>query len=346
MTSRYHQQLRQHPGGLWHRGDRLLRHPPTSTAVRHRPSVKRPSRGKRRLPLRGNQQPKGAIYNENSCSTKIFNNNAYWFGHPCDTGTLGYDDAWANETLTIPNIDLTSMSGDFVSLNFEYYADTFYTIDQDGEVDPSDYATMTVITTRTAPTTPVWSSPSGTTTTRTEPVRTTTTATASSTPPNPLTKRNCLHRRPRQHRRQWQLQRVLQFRRIGEDHQHRPDAPVHPNRSSPDSSQWRAECMSLQGSTVDVHFDSSRTTTDETASTTASRALDSTTSPAGVHLRPDAVYTDSEPTSTPKKPPHRDRQPRVLLGRVSAGCQDRLRQHDVGKPGTTTTKSSPTTLSA
>ena len=33
-----------------------------------------------------NQQPKGAIYNENSCSTKIFNSNAYWFGHPCDTG--------------------------------------------------------------------------------------------------------------------------------------------------------------------------------------------------------------------------------------------------------------------
>ncbi|MEL0182654.1 MAG: hypothetical protein VW872_06235, partial [Candidatus Poseidoniales archaeon] len=27
------------------------------------------------------------------------------------------------------------------------------------------------------------------------------------------------------------------------------------NRSSPDSSQWTAECMSLQGSMVDVHFD-------------------------------------------------------------------------------------------
>ena len=91
-----------------------------------------------------NQQPKGAIYNENTCSTKIFNNNAYWFGHPCDTATNGYDDAWANETLTIPNIDLTSMSGDFVSLNFEYYADTFYTIDQNGNIDPSDYTIMTV----------------------------------------------------------------------------------------------------------------------------------------------------------------------------------------------------------
>lgn len=89
-------------------------------------------------------QPKGAIYNENSCSTKIFNNNAYWFGHPCDTSTNGYDDAWANETLVIPDIDLTSMAGDFVSLNFEYYADTFYTTDQDGNIDPSDYAVMTL----------------------------------------------------------------------------------------------------------------------------------------------------------------------------------------------------------
>ncbi len=89
-------------------------------------------------------QPKGAIYNENTCSSKIFNNNAYWFGHPCDTSTNGYDDAWANETLVIPDIDLTSMAGDFVSLNFEYYADTFYTTDQDGEIDPSDYAVMTL----------------------------------------------------------------------------------------------------------------------------------------------------------------------------------------------------------
>ena len=91
-----------------------------------------------------NQNPKGVIYNENSCSTKIFNSPAYWFGHPCDTSTNGYDDAWANETLTIPNIDLTNMGGDFVSLNFEYYADTFYTTDQDGDIDPSDYALMMV----------------------------------------------------------------------------------------------------------------------------------------------------------------------------------------------------------
>ena len=90
--------------------------------------------------------PKGVIYNENTCQDKIFNNNAYWFGHPCDTGANGYGDAWANETLTIPDIDLTSMSGDFVSLNFEYYADTFYGIDSDGTsiVDVNDYAAMTL----------------------------------------------------------------------------------------------------------------------------------------------------------------------------------------------------------
>jgi len=89
-----------------------------------------------------NQQPKGAIYNEGTCTTNIFNNYAYWFGHPCDTSTNGYEDAWANETLTIPDIDLTNMNGDFVSLNFQYFADTFYTVDQNGNIDPSDYAGM------------------------------------------------------------------------------------------------------------------------------------------------------------------------------------------------------------
>ncbi len=92
------------------------------------------------------QNPQGAVYNENACQDKIFNNYAYWFGHPCDTGSNGYGDAWANETLTIPDVDLTSMSGDFVSLNFEYYADTFYGIDSDGSsiVDVNDYAAMTL----------------------------------------------------------------------------------------------------------------------------------------------------------------------------------------------------------
>ena len=88
--------------------------------------------------------PQGAVYNEAGCSEKIFNNNAYWFGHPCDTSTKGYGDAWANETMSLPEVDLTSMSGDFVSLNFEYYADTFYGIDSDGTsiVDVNDYAAI------------------------------------------------------------------------------------------------------------------------------------------------------------------------------------------------------------
>jgi len=92
------------------------------------------------------QNPKGAIYGENTCTDKIFNNYAYWFGHPCDTGSNGYGDAWANETLTIPDVDLTSMNGDFVSLNFEYYAHTFYGIDSDQTsiVDVNDYAAMTL----------------------------------------------------------------------------------------------------------------------------------------------------------------------------------------------------------
>ena len=92
----------------------------------------------------GGQAPKGKIYNDNTCNTPIFNSNAYWFGHPCETSTKGYEDAWANETLIIPNIDLTSMSGDFVSLNFEYYADTFFQTDSSGLNDPSDYVTMEV----------------------------------------------------------------------------------------------------------------------------------------------------------------------------------------------------------
>ena len=88
--------------------------------------------------------PQGAIYNELTCSDTIFNNNAYWFGHPCDTAVSGYGDLWENETLTVPGVDLTSMSGDFVSLNFEYYADTFYSIDVDGTTiaDVNDYASI------------------------------------------------------------------------------------------------------------------------------------------------------------------------------------------------------------
>jgi len=94
-----------------------------------------------------NQPAKGAVYNDSSvpCQDIIFDSAAYWFGHPCDTGSRGYGDAW-NESLTIPDVDLTSLSGDFVSLNFEHYADTFYTVgaDQTSIEAPGDYAVITL----------------------------------------------------------------------------------------------------------------------------------------------------------------------------------------------------------
>ena len=95
-----------------------------------------------------NNNPKGALYNDTVLcpSSLVFNNEAYWFGHPClsQTGTLGYGDAWENETMTIIDVDMTSLSGDFVSLSFEYYADTFYEVDSQGNIEPSDYMALTV----------------------------------------------------------------------------------------------------------------------------------------------------------------------------------------------------------
>ena len=203
-----------------------------------------------------NQQPKGAIYNENSCSTKIFNNNAYWFGHPCDTGTLGYDDAWANETLTIPDIDLTSMSGDFVSLNFEYYADTFYTIDQNGDVDPSDYASMSVDYNKdganyTGLVFAQWNDYNEDGTCRnddngdgivnsTESIDQTELAFIGD-PSNTDGSGN--------YNVFFNSDELVKTTSIDLTHLYIQ------NRSSQDTSQWSAECMSLQGSTVDVHFD-------------------------------------------------------------------------------------------
>ena len=203
-----------------------------------------------------NQQPKGAIYNENSCSTKIFNNNAYWFGHPCDTGTNGYDDAWANETLTIPNIDLTSMSGDFVSLNFEYYADTFYTIDQSGNVDPSDYAIMTVDydkdgTSYTGLVYAQWNDYNEDGTCQNDDdgngiVNATESIDATELqfigdPANTDGTGN--------YNVFFNSDELVKTTSIDLTHLYIL------NRSSSDSSQWRAECMSLQGSMVDVNFE-------------------------------------------------------------------------------------------
>ena len=94
---------------------------------------------------------KGQIFDDmsNTCtlqgSEMIFGSNAYWFGHPCDTANNGYGDVWENESFTIPDIDLTSMSGDFVALNFEYYADTYYQWDSDGNLyTPGDYSAITL----------------------------------------------------------------------------------------------------------------------------------------------------------------------------------------------------------
>ena len=92
--------------------------------------------------------PKGALYNDTVLcpSDIVFNNQAYWFGHPClsQTGTLGYGDAWENETMSIIDVDMTSLEGDFVSMSFEYYADTFYEVDSQGNIEPSDYMALTV----------------------------------------------------------------------------------------------------------------------------------------------------------------------------------------------------------
>ncbi|MED6338361.1 MAG: hypothetical protein VYC12_04965, partial [Candidatus Thermoplasmatota archaeon] len=52
-------------------------------------------------------------------------------------------DAWENETMSIIDIDLTSLTGDFVSMSFEYFADTFYEVDSQGNIEPSDYMALT-----------------------------------------------------------------------------------------------------------------------------------------------------------------------------------------------------------
>ncbi len=92
---------------------------------------------------------KGQIFDEVQCNSQgdemVFGSNAYWFGHPCDTAGNGYGDVWENESFTIPDVDLKSMSGDFVALNFEYYADTYYQWDSEGNLyTPGDYSAITL----------------------------------------------------------------------------------------------------------------------------------------------------------------------------------------------------------
>jgi hypothetical protein len=86
----------------------------------------------------------GGILDDSTCAETIFDSHAYWFGHPCDTAN-SFGDVWENETLTIPGIDLTNMSGDYVALNFEYFAETWFEIQQSGATSSvNDYAALTV----------------------------------------------------------------------------------------------------------------------------------------------------------------------------------------------------------
>ena len=85
----------------------------------------------------------GGILDDSTCPEQLFGSSAYWFGHPCDIQN-SYGSVWENETLTIANIDLTNMSGDYVALNFEYFAETWFDILQSGATtEVYDYAAVT-----------------------------------------------------------------------------------------------------------------------------------------------------------------------------------------------------------
>ena len=58
-----------------------------------------------------------------------FGSSAYWFGHPDD----GYGDDW-DETMTLQTIDLVGNTADFVYLTFDYFAETDYLTDSDGDI--------------------------------------------------------------------------------------------------------------------------------------------------------------------------------------------------------------------
>ena len=59
----------------------------------------------------------------------MFGSNAYWFGGP----DAGYEDGW-NESMTLQTIDLRNMGGDFAYLTFDYFAESDYLTDQDGNI--------------------------------------------------------------------------------------------------------------------------------------------------------------------------------------------------------------------
>jgi len=59
----------------------------------------------------------------------MFGSSAYWFGGPDD----GYGDDW-DESMTLQMIDLTTTSADFVYLNFDYFAETDFLTDSEGDI--------------------------------------------------------------------------------------------------------------------------------------------------------------------------------------------------------------------
>ena len=59
----------------------------------------------------------------------LFGSSAYWFGGPDD----GYGDDW-DETMTLQTIDLTTTAADFVYLNFDYFAETDFKTDSEGDI--------------------------------------------------------------------------------------------------------------------------------------------------------------------------------------------------------------------
>jgi hypothetical protein len=87
--------------------------------------------------------PNGGIIDDSNCAEVLFGSNSYWYGHPCDNAN-SFGDVWENETMTIPNIDLTNMTGDFVALNFDYFAETWFEINSDGNIyNNADNAALT-----------------------------------------------------------------------------------------------------------------------------------------------------------------------------------------------------------
>ena len=84
----------------------------------------------------------GVILTDSGTASPLFNGSAYWFGHHQVSANLGYEDVW-NESFALKSIDLTAMQGDFASLSFDYFAETFFYIDLDGsKYEVNDYVAL------------------------------------------------------------------------------------------------------------------------------------------------------------------------------------------------------------